>query len=69
MGAHVDLQVSSDALPGITRHFNSFNAAATEAGLSRIYAGQHTRLDHDAGVALGRSVARFDLNRLASTRL
>jgi membrane-associated phospholipid phosphatase len=68
-GPYVDLHVSSDALPGITRHFTSFNAAATEAGLSRIYAGQHTRLDHDAGVAIGRSVARFDLKRLASTRL
>jgi membrane-associated phospholipid phosphatase len=67
-GSRVDLRVSSDAIPGVVRRFGSFDAAATEAGLSRIYAGQHTRIDHDAGVALGRSVASFDLERLAAAR-
>jgi membrane-associated phospholipid phosphatase len=65
-GPHVDLTVSSDALAGVTRHFDSFQAAATEAGLSRIYAGQHTRLDHDAGVTLGTDVAHLVLNRSTS---
>jgi len=54
--------LSSPALPGVTRSFNSFSAAAEEAGLSRIYAGQHTRLDHAAGVALGHDVASFVLH-------
>jgi hypothetical protein len=31
-------------------------------GLSRIYAGQHFRFDHTAGVALGHQVARFVLD-------
>jgi hypothetical protein len=53
--------LTSPALPGVTRSFDSFGAAAQEAGLSRIYAGQHTRLDHGAGVELGREVARFVL--------
>lgn len=60
--------VTSPALPGVTRSFDSFTAAAQEAGLSRIYAGQHTRLDHDAGVTLGNDVARFVLrNALLKT--
>jgi membrane-associated phospholipid phosphatase len=54
--------ISSPALPGVTRSFSSFTAAAKEAGLSRIYAGQHTRIDHVAGLALGHDVARFVLD-------
>ena len=60
-GNQVDLAVNSDALPGIARQFPSFQAAATEAGLSRIFAGQHTRIDHRAGLTLGASVAQFVL--------
>jgi membrane-associated phospholipid phosphatase len=53
--------VTSSALPGVTRSFDSFNGAAQEAGLSRIYSGQHTRIDHVAGLTLGHDVARFVL--------
>ena len=49
--------VTSESLAGVTRHFSSFSAAAQEAGLSRIYAGQHFRSDHIAGKGLGRQVA------------
>jgi membrane-associated phospholipid phosphatase len=63
LGSRVNLTVSSDALPNVTRHFDSFQGAATEAGLSRIYSGQHTRLDHDAGVTLGDAIGHFVLNR------
>jgi hypothetical protein len=45
----------------VLRSFGSFQEAATEAGLSRIYAGLHTRLDHESGERLGRSVASFVL--------
>jgi hypothetical protein len=41
----------------VTRHFTSFSAAAEEAGLSRIFAGQHFRTDHVAGKDLGGQVA------------
>jgi membrane-associated phospholipid phosphatase len=54
--------VTSPALPGVRRTFTSFSAAAQEAGLSRIYAGQHTRIDHVAGLALGHEVAGFVLH-------
>ena len=53
----IALDVTSESLPGVTRHFTSFSEAAEEAGLSRIYAGQHFRFDHAAGKQLGRQVA------------
>jgi membrane-associated phospholipid phosphatase len=53
-------------LNGTTRTFADFQAAADEAGLSRIYAGQHTRLDHEAGQRLGARVAHFVLGHLAT---
>jgi hypothetical protein len=62
-GDHVALTVSSDALPGVTRNFASFQAVADEAGLSRILAGQHTSIDVNAGDALGQSIAHFALGR------
>ena len=55
------ISVTSDVLPGVVRTFSSYNDVASEAGLSRIYAGQHTRLDHEAGLALGHAVAQFVL--------
>jgi membrane-associated phospholipid phosphatase len=63
---HQQLVVTSDGMPGVTRNFSSFQAAATEAGLSRIFAGQHTRLDHKAGQNLGENVAGFVLQHRTS---
>jgi len=60
-GNRDEIQVSSPALPGAVRTFRSYSDVATEAGLSRIYAGQHTRIDHVAGIHLGSNVARFVL--------
>jgi hypothetical protein len=56
-GKRFTFDVTSESLAGVTRHFTSFSAAAQEAGLSRIYAGQHFRSDHIAGKGLGRQVA------------
>jgi PAP2 superfamily len=56
------LTVTSEVMPGATRHFRGFAAAAAEASVSRIYAGVHTQLDEDAGQRLGRSVAEFVLH-------
>jgi PAP2 superfamily protein len=55
-GDQFDFAVTSEVLPGVERDFHSFSAAAEEAGLSRIYAGQHFRFDHEAGRALGSKV-------------
>jgi membrane-associated phospholipid phosphatase len=49
--------VTSSTLPGVNRTFSQFSDAATAAGLSRIYAGVHTRIDHEAGRELGIQVA------------
>jgi hypothetical protein len=54
--------LTSPTLPGVTRSFTSFKAAEREAGLSRIFSGQHTRLDHVAGLELGHDVAGFVLH-------
>jgi membrane-associated phospholipid phosphatase len=62
------LTVTSEVAPGAARTFRSYRAAATEAGLSRIYAGVHTRLDHRAGAVLGRRVAAFVLRQSVSSR-
>jgi len=57
LGDPITLAVTSESLPGVTRNFTSFSAAAEEAGLSRIFAGQHFLFDHLAGLTLGRQVA------------
>jgi membrane-associated phospholipid phosphatase len=58
-GDRFSFDITSESLTGVTRHFTSFSAAAEEAGLSRIYAGQHFRTDHVAGKNLGKHVAEF----------
>jgi membrane-associated phospholipid phosphatase len=62
-GSDHALTVNSDGLPGVTRFFGSFQAAANEAGMSRIFAGQHTSIDVNAGSALGEQVAKLVLNQ------
>ena len=60
-GNRDEIQVSSPAVAGVMRTFDSYSPVATEAGLSRIFAGQHTRIDHVAGLQLGSDVAQFVL--------
>jgi hypothetical protein len=55
--------VDSTALPGVLREFTSFSEAAEEASVSRIYNGNHTRIDQVAGENLGRDVAGFVMRR------
>ena len=61
--------VTSESLAGVTRHFTSFSGAAEEAGLSRIYAGQHFRFDHNAGKQLGSLVAILVVSKVSPPRL
>jgi len=56
-GDKFTFDVTSEVLAGVKRHFTSFSAAAKEAGISRIYAGQHYRFDHNAGLLLGLKVS------------
>ncbi len=62
------LTVTSDGDPGVVRTFASFQAAANEAALSRIFAGQHTMIDEATGQQLGRHVADFVLRHLGPAR-
>ena len=65
-GDDQQLTVTSDGDPGVTRSFDSFQAAANEATLSRLFAGQHTMIDLVAGQQLARQVAQFVLSHLGS---
>lgn len=58
-GDQFTFNVTSESLSGVERHFQTFRAAAEEAGLSRIYSGQHFHFDHTAGRRLGREIARW----------
>jgi hypothetical protein len=60
--------VTSEVLPGVERSFTSFSAAANEASVSRIYAGQHFRFDQVAGQRLGRRIANYVLQNFLAPR-
>jgi membrane-associated phospholipid phosphatase len=60
-GPGATLRVTSPTMPGVVRSFRSFQDVAVEAGLSRIYAGVHTRIDHRAGLVLGRKIGDYTL--------
>ena len=60
-GRRMRFDVTSIVRPDMQRHFTTFAAAAREAGLSRIYGGDHVRVDHLAGARLGRRIGRFAL--------
>jgi hypothetical protein len=67
-GNHFQFTVTSPALPGIERPFASFWQAAEEATASRIYNGNHTRVDQVAGEDLGHDVAMFVTHHFLAPR-
>ena len=48
--------IGSDFLPGVTRRFRSFSAAAAEAAISRLYGGIHFRFANEDGLAAGTEI-------------
>lgn len=64
----LDLTVTSEVLPGVTRSFATLSAAANEATLSRIFAGVHFRFDLTRGAQLGRRVADFVVDNFLTRR-
>jgi membrane-associated phospholipid phosphatase len=63
---NIAFEIGSDALPGVTRSFQSFSQAAEEIGLSRIHGGIHfPSADRDGrklGAAIaGQAIKRFSL--------
>jgi hypothetical protein len=49
---------------GMQRHFNSFQEAAAEASISRVYGGIHYRTGVEAGVAQGKKVGTLIIDRI-----
>jgi membrane-associated phospholipid phosphatase len=58
-GDRQHLTITSEGLPGVTRSFKSLQAAAEEAGMSRIYGGIHYGFDNADGLKLGRQVGAY----------
>src|SRR3989454_308658 len=58
------IRATSDVLPGVVATYTSYSDIATEAGLSRIYAGNHTRIAVEVGYTLGNNVAQFVISDL-----
>ena len=63
-GADYHFTVGSEGLPGVTRSFDSFDAAAAEAGQSRIYGGIHYQFDNVNGLAVGAAGGRLRRGQL-----
>jgi hypothetical protein len=54
--------------PQAPRTFTSFDEAAAEAAVSRLYAGIHYPFDNDNGLAQGRCIGQVILERIAFRR-
>jgi hypothetical protein len=67
-GDEVRYSTTSLTLPGVTRHFKGFSAAARENGLSRVYAGIHFQHAVKDGFRQGRSVGRAVVESLEPVR-
>ena len=68
LGDNVQYHADSVTLPGVTRHFESFSAAAEENGLSRLYAGIHFPHAVRDGRRQGRSIGRAVAEALGPAR-
>ncbi|PWU13964.1 MAG: hypothetical protein C5B50_18275 [Verrucomicrobia bacterium] len=56
---NIAFTTGSDFLPGVSRSFNSFSAAAAEAAMSRIYGGIHFRAAVEDGAAGGAEIGQL----------
>ena len=60
-GQNTPFTVDSDAMPGVTRSFTSFNAALAELADARVFGGIHFRTACDDGIAVGTGVGNYIL--------
>ncbi len=60
-GPNYAFTTTSEGLAGVTRSFPSFDAAAAEAGRSRIYGGIHYEFSSADGQAAGKALANYVL--------
>jgi membrane-associated phospholipid phosphatase len=61
---NVHFTIRSDELPGVTRSFDSFSAAALENAWSRVYMGVHYWFDQAAGMTLGNAIGNTIFNQI-----
>jgi membrane-associated phospholipid phosphatase len=63
---NVTFTLTSDEMPGVTRTYSSFSAAAEENAISRIYLGIHWSFDATEGVATGDSIGNYVFSHVMS---
>ncbi len=64
---HIHFTIGSDMLPGVTRSFDSFSAAALENAWSRVYLGVHFAFDSTEGLATGDAVGQAVFDQVMGT--
>jgi membrane-associated phospholipid phosphatase len=62
-GTNFSFNSGSKGLPDVTRSFTGFDAAAVEAGQSRIYGGIHFQFGNQDGLTLGRNIGSYVFDR------
>ena len=65
-GANVAFTTTSPGLTGVKRSFSSFQAAAAEAGISRVYGGIHFEFANQDGLATGKKIGDAIVQAFAS---
>jgi hypothetical protein len=60
-GQHSAFETTSPTVPGVTRHYEDFDAFAEEGGFARIFGGMHFRNSIEVGHRQGKSVANWIL--------
>jgi hypothetical protein len=66
-GDNVSVDTTSLSLPGVVRSFANFQAAADEAGRSRVYGGIHYQFSNQDGLAAGRALGQFVFDTLTDS--
>lgn len=66
-GSDVTFTTDSVGLPGVTRTFTGFDAAANEASRSRVYGGIHYGFSGRDGLAAGRSIGNWVVSAFGVT--
>ncbi len=59
LGKHQGFDDTMPAVPGVTRHFDSFDDFTADGFVARIYGGMHYRTSLEVGRKLGREVGRY----------
>jgi Domain of unknown function (DUF4114)/PAP2 superfamily len=68
MGDNVSFTTSSIGLPGVIRSFTSFEQAAQEAGMSRIYGGIHFMSANTSGLQCGQEIGDYVIDNFMQSK-